>query len=80
MHELGVLFHALETVDAVAKKNNIRSIKHITLEIGRESDYVPAFFEKLFPLAAEKFPIAKNAELRLEFASGEGLFIRDIGY
>lgn len=80
MHELGVLFHALKTVDAVAEKNNIKSIKHITLEIGEDSDYVPAFFEKLFPVAAEKFPVAKNAELRLTFAKGTGLFIRDIGY
>ena len=50
MHELGVLCQIVKKVGAVAEQNNIRAIRHITLEVGDESTYVPIFFEKLFRL------------------------------
>ena len=61
MHELGVLRHAVKTVTAIAEKNNINKIKHITLEVGRESDFVPMFLEKLFPVATDGFPLMKGS-------------------
>ena len=63
MHELGVLCHAVKTVSDIAEKNNIEKIKFMTLEVGLESSFVPAFFEKLFPAATENFPLLKDAEL-----------------
>ena len=80
MHELGVLRHAVKTVTAIAEKNNIKKIKHITLEVGRESDFVPMFLEKLFPVATDGFPLMKGAQLRLEMVPGRGLQIKEIGY
>ena len=80
MHELGILYHVLKTVDKIAKKNHILSIKHVTLEVGRESGCVPTFLEKLFPLAVDKFPLAKDAELYIQLAKGRKLLIKDIGY
>ena len=80
MHELGVLYQAVKTVDRVAEQNRISKIKHITLEVGEESGYVPAFFEKLFPVAVDKFPKMREAQLRIRMAPGEGLLIREIGY
>lgn len=80
MHELGVLYQALKTVDRIAEKNRIRHIKHITLEVGEDSTYVPAFLEKLFPVAADRFPVVKGAQLRIQMAPGRLLLIKDIGY
>ena len=80
MHELGVLCQAVKTVDRIAKRNHVRRVKYITLEVGETSGYVPAFFEKLFPVAIDRFPVMKNAELRIQMAPGEGLLIREIGY
>ena len=80
MHELGVLYQALRSVERIAERNNILRVKHVTLEVGEESDCVPAFFEKLFPVAVEKFPVAQGAELRIERAPGNRLTIKDIGY
>ena len=80
MHELGVLRHAVKTVTAIAEKNNINKIKHITLEVGRESDFVPMFLEKLFPVATDGFTLMKGAQLRLEMVPGSGLQIKEIGY
>ncbi len=80
MHELGVLIRAVRAVDSMAEKNNIQKVKHITLEVGEESGFVPLFFEKLFPAAIDKFPRMKEAELRIEKVEGRGLVIKEFGY
>lgn len=80
MHELGVLKHALKQVEQVAVNNNIESVKFITLEVGTNSSFVPIFFEKLFPVAIEDYPLFENAKLKIEIASGKGLIIKEIGY
>ncbi|MBO5401626.1 MAG: hydrogenase maturation nickel metallochaperone HypA [Clostridia bacterium] len=80
MHELGVLCHAVKTVSEIAEKNKIKCIKFMTLEVGESSSFVPAFLEKLFPVATENFPLLKNAQLRIRMAPGNGLIIKEIGY
>ena len=67
MHELGVLRNAVNTVAAVAKQNNIKKIKHITLEMGMESSFVPMFFEKRFPVAIDGLELFEGAELNAIF-------------
>jgi len=80
MHELGVLLQAVRTVDRMARENRIEHVKHMTLEVGEDSGYVPVFFEKLFPVAIEHFLTMKHAALRIQMAPGRGLQIKDFGY
>ncbi len=80
MHELGVLRNAVNTVAQVAEQNNIKKIKHITLEMGMESSFVPMFFEKLFPVAIDGLELFEGAELKLEAVPGKSLVIKEIGY
>jgi len=81
VHELGVLRLAARTAASAAAKNNIKSIKFFTLEIGDESGYVPLFFEKYFPIIREEFPSLAHAELRMEKAAGSRkLLVKEIGY
>ena len=80
MHELGVLYRALEQINKIAVSKHIKRIKHITLEIGDLSGYVPVFLEKLYPIAREKFPIMKRAELKLVIIPGRSFLISNIGY
>ena len=80
MHELGVLRHAIQTVERIARERQIQRIKHITLEVGESSGYVPFYLHKLFPVAAELAEVTRGAELKLVMAPGRGLLIRDIGY
>ena len=80
MHELGVLCQVIKKVDAIARENRIRQVTHITLEVGETSGYVPLFFHKLFPVAADSFPAIQNAQLRIRTVPGKGLVIGDIGY
>jgi len=80
MHELGVLYQALKRVHTIAQQHNITQVRHITLEVGETSGYVPFFFQKLFPAAADSFPELQNAKLLIETVAGSGLQIKNIGY
>lgn len=80
MHELGILRQIVKIVEQTAVKNGIEHIRNITLEIGRESEVVPRYMMKLFPVAADALPRLKNTELRIRMVRGNGLVIRDIRY
>ena len=80
MHELGILKHAIKTVNDISEKNDIEKIKFITLEVGKDSSFVPIFFEKLFPVAIEGMERFQNAILNIEVVDGKGLIIKEIGY
>ncbi|MBR2561518.1 MAG: hydrogenase maturation nickel metallochaperone HypA [Eubacterium sp.] len=80
MHELGILRQIVRVVEQVADRNIIKSIKHITLEVGNDSGVVPYYMRKLFPLAVDAIPLLKNTELHIRMVSGKGLVIKDIGY
>ena len=80
MHELGVLTHIVKTVTRTAQAHNIRQVKHITLEVGETSGYVPYYLHKLFPVAADQLSLLEGAQLRLETVPGRGLVIKELGY
>lgn len=80
MHELGVLCHAVGVVSRMAKEQHIASVKHMTLLVGRDSGYVPAFFEKMFPVAIDRHPVMHGARLHMEIVEGRGLQIKEFGY
>jgi len=80
MHELGVLRQAVKTVSRVAAQNQIQKIKHITLEVGTESTFVPLYLEKLFPVATDDVPLMSGADLRIRMVPGNRLVIGEIGY
>ena len=80
MHELGVLCQIVKKVNHIAEENKIQQVKHITLEVGEASSFVPVFLEKLFPVAVENFPAFSTCVLKIEKTTGKGLVIKDIGY
>lgn len=80
MHELGILRQVVRTVEQIAKKNRIKNVKHITLEVGLDSGIVPYYMNKLYPVAIDSLPLLKNAELRIQLTPGKGLVIKDLGY
>lgn len=80
MHELGVLCQIVKKTNDIAIKNGITMIKHITLEVGETSSYVPLFFQKLFPAAISQFPVLTHAKLKIQTVPGNHLVIKDIGY
>jgi len=73
MHEISVLYKAVELAEQTAKDNGIEKISWITLEVGELSGYLPVFFEKYFPVVIENRPVFENCELKMVMARGEGL-------
>ena len=80
MHELGVLREIVKIVDRVVKENGIREVKHITLEVGEDSGFVPMYLTKLFPAAADAYPAMHGTKLIIEMVPDKGLVVKDIGY
>jgi len=80
MHELGILRHIVKVVEQAADRHIIKAVKYIALEVGSDSGIVPYYMKKLFPVAADAFPILKNTELRILMVRGRGLVIKEIGY
>ena len=80
MHELGVLRQIVKTVNRVAEQNRIRQLKHIALEVGETSGFVPAYLTNLFPVAADPYPVLQKTQLHIFVVPGRGLLIKEIGY
>ncbi len=80
MHELGVLNQVVRTVSRIADQNHIDKIKHITLDVGIDSTFVPVFLTKLYPVAIDRMELLKGSELKINMVPGTGLQIKDIGY
>ena len=80
MHELGVLTHAIKTVDRIAEQNGIKRIAFITLDVGKESSFVPDYLNRLYPVATDNLPRFERSTLKINIVDGNGLVIKEIGY
>ena len=67
MHELGVVFHVIKKVEAVAVENNITEVKSVTLEIGEVSTVIEDYLRKCWRWSIEKkSEFLKETELIVE--------------
>lgn len=66
MHELGVVFHCIEEVNEIAKKNNVSRINSVTVQIGTVSAVIPELFEDCWNWAVKKETILKDALIHIE--------------
>lgn len=80
MHELSVLHQIVKKVNGIATENQIAKVKHIALDVGENSGFVPHYLTKLFPVATDAYPLLNETELRIAIVHGKGLVIKEIGY
>ena len=66
MHELGVVFHTLDTVKRIAEENNVKRVASITVEIGEVSTVIPDLFEDCWNWAVKKETVLKDAGVKIE--------------
>jgi len=67
MHELGVVFHVIKTVENLAKENELTEIKSVTLEIGEVSTVIEDYLRKCWNWSVEKKSIMmQKTELLVE--------------
>ena len=63
MHELGIVVHLIKTCENLAKENNAKEVKEITLEVGEVSGVVKEYFVDAFNWAKQKTEYLKNCQL-----------------
>ncbi len=63
MHELGVVFHMIDTLKDVAKENDLKTIRSVTLELGEVSTVIPEYLTDCWRWAADREELLTGAEL-----------------
>ena len=67
MHELGIVFHVIDTVNDIARENRVEKVRSVTVEIGEVSLVIPAYFEDCWNWAVKKQTTAlKDARIIME--------------
>lgn len=66
MHELGVVYHIMDTLEEVAKENNLSKIHAVTVEIGEVSTVLPDYLTDCWAWAVKKRPLLENCRMEVE--------------
>ena len=60
MHELGVVFHIIDDLKAVASDNDVSSISKVTIELGEVSGVVEEYLTDCWKWACNKEELVKD--------------------
>ena len=66
MHELGIVFHIIETLEEVAKEQQLEKVASVTLEVGEVSAVIPQYLDDCWAWACKRSALMDGAELRQE--------------
>lgn len=66
MHELGVTFSIMDTLEDVAKKNQLKHISEVVLELGEVSTVIPEYLYDCWKWACQKRPMFNDCGLSIE--------------
>ena len=66
MHELGIVFHIIRTVEDVARQNDVTRIQRVTLQLGEVSGVVESYLQDCWKWAAAKSELLPGAVLTVE--------------
>ena len=72
MHEIGVLFEIVKSVEKFAETNDVEKIEVLVLQIGELSSMIPKYMKTLYPAAVEG-TILEGSELKIEILPANGL-------
>lgn len=66
MHELGIIFSIIKSVEEIGAENALTKVESVTLDIGEVSGIVPMFLTDCWKWATEKSELLKGSELKIE--------------
>ena len=72
MHELGVVFDVIKTVENFAEKNGVTKIDTLVLQIGELSSMIPKYIEACYPAAVDG-TIMQDTKLKIEILPGNAI-------
>ena len=65
MHELGIVFYIIRDVKQAAEANGVKQVSTVVMNIGEVSTIVPAYLTDCWRWAADKEPLLRGCELRV---------------
>lgn len=65
MHELGIVFHIIKSLDQIGQENHLTRVASVTLELGEVSGVVHRELTDCWNWAAAKNDLLRGAELRI---------------
>ncbi len=66
MHELGVVFHVIDSLKKVAADNGVEQIGKVTLQLGEVSTVIPSYLADCWKWASARELLVNGAELVIE--------------
>ena len=66
MHELGIVFHIIDSVEDVAKENNLSSIQSVTVEVGEVSTVISEYLIDCWNWAVKKKELLTDCKMIVE--------------
>ena len=66
MHELGIVFSAIDTLEEVGRENSLSSIASVTLELGEVSGVIDSYLLDCWRWAADRSELLRGAELLIK--------------
>lgn len=72
MHELGVVINVIETVEKIARENQLTKIDTLVLQIGELSSMIPRYIEACYPVAVDG-TLLQDTKLEIEIMPGNGI-------
>ena len=63
MHELGIVFHIIKTIEEVAKEQNLSKVSKVVLEVGEVSTVIPEYLEDCWKWACKRSELVLGSEL-----------------
>lgn len=73
MHEMGILAQMIDIVEENCKKNNVKKIEAISVEVGELSGVLPIFLEEYWPLVIEGNQLFEDSKLNIRTIPGQAL-------
>lgn len=66
MHELGIVFHIMDSLEAVAKENGLTSIQSVTIELGEVSTVIENYLVDCWNWAVKKRELLHGCQMVVE--------------
>ena len=66
MHELGIVFHIIRSVEDVAAQNDLRRVSSVTLQVGEVSGIIPSYLTDCWRWACDKNDLMRGCALEVE--------------
>ena len=66
MHELGIVFHTIRTIEEVAAEQGLTRVGSVTLELGEVSGAIPQELVSCWDWAVNRTELLRGAPLKIE--------------